>query len=344
MKMITKKSLQLSGTLFMTAFLVNCGSNNSTNSGPPADLTAGSGGVAQIVPPSYKLSQVRNFGVNSTDHLLHIELDGAFAGSDDVVTAACAANASPAVSIVSQSASKLSITMSPLSDSCTFSVQGASSSVKEVSLSSSAASLPSFHFEQISSPDEAGLVKSNFSAAQFEGDSTDSIFYSCDGADFKPLTVTEAYPFGFMSVSVAFPQPKNPLTCQFYFQHYGVQSEVISAYNISNSGWNNVPDSTNVRLSLSGNFSGSDDVVHLKCGGSAEQVFVGDQVYLDSATQIQIQVSAPTASVKCQVYAVSGALQSAAVAADFNVVPFMPPMIPNFPIGILPGPNALIAN
>ena len=343
--MVLQKSLRLSGLVLMAAGLANCGGNGGSTA-PSLNNVSGTGGQTG---PVYKIAQVRDYGVNPSDQLLHLELDGQFLGSNDVVTATCSTNGSPSVSVVSDSTSAITISMNPLDDNCTFAVQSASNLAPSVAVSSTATSLSAFSLGSISLSKDSTILNVSFVAFGVTADSSDSIYYSCDGSAYQSATTTESAavlnPFDFaissLSINISTPSisispPQNPLSCHFYVLRSGVQSPIIDAYSISSTFWNLNSTTETLTLNISGHFDGSSDVVHLTCAG-AEQDFSGGQLITDSTSEIQLQIPAFAADTTCSVVLSSGSTKTSSKDADYTVqiIPIFP--FPGLPPGTIPG-------
>ena len=315
------KSLQVSAALVTISLLANCAGHHSSSAAPASNSTDG---VSGLTLPKFQLKQVKNYGVNK--NMLSVELDGLFAGSEngtaDVVTASCKTNPNPALVIVSDSASAIQLTMGPIDDDCTFSVEGASNSTGAITLSSTAQSLPPFQIANLTHPEDVQHLGVEFTSSFPSYGPKDFLFYSCDGSAFQSVKPT-AEGTMFMATAIAMiPAPQNALSCLFYLQRNGIDAMTVKAFSVASSSWTQSHGAAQSTIYLNGMFNAVNDIVHLDCKDQAEQTFSADQIYFHSSRTISVQLPIPTVSTTCQVYVSSDALQTKPVDVSY-VNPFL---------------------
>lgn len=258
--------------------------------------------------------QITNYGVNSTDHLIHVDLNGIFSGTDTVVVE-CENNDDLKFNIVNQTSQQIRVSFAPLNDTCYFSVQdGPNNSDFQavlLSLSQNALFITSVIDSGISS---ANMLLENVTLlGKFSG-SNDLVTAACDGQSFTPVTAVRSN--SGTSILLTMPRPKNFYSCHFAVSGSGAQSPTYSVLIIKKikNGGVDPQNTSRVSAILTGNFGGTlggvagqsnsfaQDQVWESCDGAVFSKLTSALVLDDDVSQINILLPKPVSFGTCQFY------------------------------------------
>jgi hypothetical protein len=279
-------------------FLMGC----TQNSGGSNSSTAGTLSIP------YQVNNVVDHGLDAADGTIHIELDGTFNGVSDSVSVTCQNGATPTVAVINDSPSQILLTLSVVTDSCTFTVLNTianSSPTSSISISNQT----QLSIFSVSDNGVDGTITTDNDyalAGTFVGLLADQIYAGCDGNAPSLVTITSN---GGRQVDIIMPTPLNFTSCQFYVTANGVQSPTF--LNMSISSVTSNPDgfnASNTDIQLLGNFIGSNDQVFAACDGNA---FAAIPSAIYGASEIDFQMPTPANSVTCQYYVANGSLKTA---------------------------------